>query len=117
MTGRARRKALIDAYKLAFPPMGIYAVRHVATGRMLIDRSANTTAALNRHRLELRLGTHRVKELQADWCAQGESAFAFEVLEGVQERTDPAFDYDAELARMLEAWRAKLPMGSEASYL
>lgn len=117
MTDRARRKALIDAYKLAFPPMGIYAVRHIATGRMLIDRSANTTAALNRHRTELRLGMHRIKALQADWRAQGEAAFAFEVLEAVQERSDPAFDYDAELARMLEAWRVKLPLGSEASYL
>ena len=117
MTDKARRKALIDAYKLAFPPMGIYAVRHIATGRMLIDRAANTTAALNRHRTELRLGVHRIESLQADWREQGEAAFAFEVLERIEERADPSFDYDAELARRLEAWREGLPLGSDASYL
>lgn len=116
MTDRARRKALIGAYKLAFPPMGIYAVRNVATGRMLVDRSANTTATLNRHRTELRLGLHRIRALQEDWRTLGESAFAFEVLEALEERTDPAFDYEAELARLLEAWRERVPQGSAMSY-
>ena len=116
MTDRARRKALIDACKLAFPPMGIYAVRHLASGRMLIDRSSNTTAALNRHRMELRLGMHRVRALQEDWREHGEAAFVFEVLERLEERPEPAFDYDAELARRLEAWRERLPLGSDASY-
>lgn len=117
MTDHARRKALIAAYKLAFPPMGIYAVRNLATGRMLLDRSANTTAALNRHRAQLRFGQHRIAALQEDWHEQGETAFVFEVLERIEERADPAFDYDTELARLLEAWRARVPAGSDASYL
>ena len=116
MTDRERRKALIGAYKLAFPPMGIYAVRNIATGRMLIDRNANTTAALNRHRMELRLGLHRVQALQEDWRLHGETAFAFEVLESVAERADPSFDYEAELTRLLDAWRERVPPGSSASY-
>lgn len=117
MTDRARRKALTAAYKLAFPPMGIYAVRHFATGRMLVDRSTNTTAALNRHRAELRLGLHRIRALQQEWNEQGEAAFVFEVLEPVEEQADPAFDYDAELAQRLQRWRERMPPGSEASYL
>lgn len=116
MTERERRKALIGAYKLAFPPMGVYAVRNFATGRMLIDRSANTTAALNRHRTELRLGLHRIKALQEDWRLHGEAAFVFEVLESVTERADPSFDYEAELARLLDAWRERVPPGSPAPY-
>ena len=51
---RAKRKALIQAYKLAFPPMGIYAIRNLRSGRVLIEQSANTTGALNRQRTQLR---------------------------------------------------------------
>ena len=80
---RARRKALLQAYKLAFPPMGIYAVRNRVSGRMLIEQSANTTGALNRHLTQLRLGMHRIRALQEDWRELGEDAFVFEVLQAM----------------------------------
>jgi hypothetical protein len=114
---RTRRKQLAQAYKLAHPPMGIYGVRHVPSGRMLIEQSANVTAALNRHRTELRFGTHRNRALQEDWRADGEAAFAFETLQPVDARTEPDFDYAGELARLLEAWRTRVPPGSDGSYL
>ena len=114
---RARRKALIGAYKRAFPPMGIYRIRNLESGRMLIDQSANTTAVLNRHRTELRLGMHRIRALQEDWRRQGEACFAFEVLHVLEERTEPSFDYAAELARLLAVWREQVPLGSGDSYL
>lgn len=117
MTDHGRRKALIDAYKRAFPPMGIYRLHNVESGRMLIDQSANTTAALNRHRTELRLGTHRIRALQEDWRRQGEAGFAFDVLHALEERPEPSFDYAAELARLLAPWRELIPPGSKDSYL
>ena len=114
---RAQRKALLQAYKLAFPPMGIYAIRNLGSGRMLIDQSANTTGALNRHRTQLRLGMHRIPQLQRDWHELGEAAFAFEVLQTQEQRAEPTFDYAAERAELLGAWRARIPPGSKDSYL
>ena len=114
---RAQRKALLQAYKLAFPPMGIYAIRNLASGRVLIDSSPNVTGALNRHRTQLRLGLHRIKALQEDWQVHGEAGFAFDMLQPVEERADPAFDYAAELQRLLLPWRERVPPGAPDSYL
>ncbi|WP_019467476.1 GIY-YIG nuclease family protein [Dyella japonica] len=114
---RIQRKALVQAYKLAFPPMGIFAIRNLANGRMLIDQSTNLTGAIHRHRIELTLGTHRNKPLMHDWQVHGDAGFAFEVLEKISERPEPDFDYKAELARRLASWRTRVPLGSAASYL
>nr|WP_199040590.1 GIY-YIG nuclease family protein [Dyella sp. ASV24] len=114
---RTRRKELTQSYKLALPPMGIYAVRNLASGKMLLDQSTNLTGALNRHLTELKLGSHRNKALMADWRAQGEAGFVFEVLEQIDERPEPDFDYKAEMARLLALWQARVPPGSAASYL
>jgi len=114
---RSQRKVLIEAYKLALPPMGVFSITNRANGKMLIDQSANVTAAFNRHRTELRLGTHRNKTLMEDWRLYGEANFAFDVLQKIEERPEPDFNYNAELANALANWRARIPLGSEASYL
>ena len=114
---RTRRKELTQAYKLALPPMGVFAIRNRVTGKMLIDQSTNLAGAINRHRTELTLGTHRNKALMDDWRAQGDAGFAFEVLTQLEERSEPDFDYRAEMARRLAEWRARVPLGSELSYL
>ena len=112
-----RQKALKQAYKQALPPMGIYAIRHIASGRSLLDASRNLTGALNRHRFELRQGVHRNRALQADWQRDGEAGFAFEILDRIEPQPEPDFDYAGELAMLLELWREKLPPGAENSYL
>lgn len=114
---RATRKALTQAYKMTSPPMGIFSIRNMVTGRMLIDQSTNLPGTMNRHRTELKLGSHRNKALMDDWRALGESAFAFEVLQKIDERSEPDFDYRAEMTRLLVAWRIRVPLGSVGSYL
>jgi len=113
---RTRNKELKLAYKLAFPVMGIYAIRHLGNGRIYLDQSSNLNGALNRHRLELKLGTHRNRARQQHWHEFGEAQFSFEILEQIKERTDPAFDYAAELGRCLAAWRLRVPSGTPESY-
>lgn len=117
MTGRARRKELLQAYRTALLPIGIFGIRNLASGRVLIGQSSNLPGSWNRHRMELRLGTHRNKALREDWHTYGESQFAFEVLQLVEERPEPDFDYAGELARCLGIWRARVPPGSADSYL
>ena len=105
---RAKRKAISQAYKLAFPSMGIFAIRNLATGRMLVDQSTNLSGSFNRHRTELLLGTHRNKALMTDWGIHGDAGFVFEVLQKIDERAEPDFDYKAELERLLAHWRAQV---------
>ena len=113
---KLKRKALKLAYKMALPPMGIFCIRNVESGRMLLDRSANLTGSLNRHRIDLQRGTHRNVALMTDWRRVGAAGFAFEVLEQLPERTEPDFNYDHELECRLDVWRRKVPLGSADSY-
>ncbi|WP_266159422.1 GIY-YIG nuclease family protein [Dyella silvatica] len=114
---RTRRKELTLAYKNTPPPMGIFCIRNLASGKMLIDQSTHLAGSLNRHRMELQLGTHRNKALLADWQNYGQVQFAFEVLEAIPQHPEPDFDYASELARRLRLWRARIPQGSAGSYL
>jgi len=58
----------------------VYCVRNTTTGRVLLGSSVNLHGPLNRHRSELKIGSHRCLELQADWNRLGEDVFAFEIL-------------------------------------
>lgn len=104
-----RQKALKQAYKLAFLAMGIYAIRNIANGRIYLDKTGNLGGALNRHRLELRWGSHRNKALLTDWREFGEAQFSFEVVEQIKESTDPRFDYAQTLEDRLAYWQAHFP--------
>jgi hypothetical protein len=117
MKDRTTRKALVDSYKLALRPMGIASITNRVNGKRLIEQSMNLTATFNRHRTELRFGTHRNKALLADWRSHGEANFDFEILQAIEERPEPDFDYAAELADFLAAWRIRIPPGSALSYL
>lgn len=113
---RSRNKALKAAYKLAFPAMGVFVIRNQVNGRWYVDQSSNLTGVLNRHRLELKWGTHRNRALQEDWRTHGEAQFSFEILEQITERTEPGFDYTAERVRCLAVWRERLFDGTIAGY-
>ena len=75
-----RRKEWSNLYKQARKAAGVYCVRNTVTGRVLLGSSVNLHGPLNRHRTELRLGSHRCEQLQEDWNRLGEDAFAFELL-------------------------------------
>lgn len=95
----------------AFPAMGIYAIRDTASGWARVGSSRNVVGTLNRIQFELRMGTHLDRSLQARWRSNP-SCLVFEVLERVKERSDPDFDYAAELALLEELHRAELGLGS-----
>jgi len=113
---KAQQKSLKLAYKLALPPMGIFAIRNTATGKVFLDKSSNLSGSINRHRMELKLGSHRNAALLADWRVYGEDKFAFEILEQIKQSTEPDYDYAEELNRLLANWRANYPLGAEKSY-
>jgi hypothetical protein len=108
------RRELVRQYKEAGPAAGVYAIRNLAEGRVYLGASMNVEGALNRARFELRQRGHRHKALMADWLRLGEAQFAFEVVDVLKKRDDPAFDAKAELADLLQLWRTELHCGDES---
>jgi len=103
------RKALARAYKEARRPMGVYCVRNLETGALIIGRSVDVQSVLNRERTSLRFGGHPDRRLQQEWNARGADAFAFEVLDTLQwPEDDPAFDPTADLLLLEAMWRERL---------
>lgn len=104
----ATRGELKRQYLQAHPPMGVYAIRNLATGRCEVHASMNVEAAMNRVRFELARKQHRNAQLLREWLEFGPDNFRFEVLDLVKKREDPAFDYRAELDALLALWREEL---------
>ncbi|HQR99165.1 MULTISPECIES: GIY-YIG nuclease family protein [unclassified Polaromonas] len=105
--GRTRSE-LKKQYRETPPPMGVYAIRSLSSGRVIVEASTNVHAAMNRARFELDRKSYRDKHLQQDWLAFGPDNCRFEVIDLVKRRDDPAFDYKAELAGLLAMWREEL---------
>ena len=73
-------KELKNACRQIHPVKGVFRITNIQNGRMFIDNSLDMNARWNRHKTELRLGTHRNKQLQEDWKRNGGESFSFEVL-------------------------------------
>lgn len=89
----------------AFPSMGIYLIRDNETGQVQVASSPNVYGAMNRIQFELRLRSHRNKVLQAEWNRSGPGRFDFEIVELLDEREDPDFDYVEELSTLEQIYR------------
>jgi len=86
---------------------GAYAVRCAATGKVWVGTSRNLDATKNGCWFMLRNGSHQEKSLQAEWNAQGEQAFEYEVLEALGDDVHP-LNVVALLKEMKGAWVARL---------
>lgn len=95
---------------------GVYAIRNVVTSRVFIAGSMNVQGTLNRHRFELRQGTHRNLLLSQEWSLHGESSFEFEALDMVKPHEDVAFDIARELEVLVALWRQEIPCQGERGY-
>lgn len=102
------RRAQIRRARDAFPPMGVYAIRNLATGEVRVQSSRNVPGAINRLTFELRQGCHRDRGLQSLWNERGTEGVRMEVLELVRERRESSFNYDAELALLTDLYRQEL---------
>ena len=113
----SRRSELKRAYKEKPPAMGVFAVRNLPEGKVLVGSSLNLPGALNRLRFELmHLGHRKFPALQEDWNRLGADAFSFEVLDVLEPPEEPGTDLGEEL-RILEAlWMERLRPYGEAGY-
>lgn len=110
------KQTLKREYKEAEIPAGIYRVWNKLQDRSLVGSSVNVAAMLNRHRAELKMGHHRNRDLQRDWDALGEDAFAFEILDTLPPRNEPGYDAKRELRVLEELWLERLAPYGERGY-
>ncbi len=95
-------------YKQAKRPMGVYRIRNRRDGKSYVGFATDIQARLNRHKAELRFGSHRNRELQEEWNAQGESSFQFEVLDELAPKEDSEGSRVDELRVLAAMWIARL---------
>ncbi|MCB0712362.1 MAG: GIY-YIG nuclease family protein [Ignavibacteriae bacterium] len=94
------KKELKEEYKQLKAPMGVFQIKNVSNNKVLIDNSPDMTSKWNRHKTELRFGSHRNSELQKDWNEKGEENFVFEVLSELENKGEENVDYRKELREL-----------------
>ena len=110
------RKELNREYQERPKPAGIFQVKNTVNGKVLLGSSLNLDGALNGHQFMLKIGSHRNKELLADWNEYGADKFVFEILEEVRVRDDPNFNLGDELTLLEMIWLEKLQPFGEKGY-
>jgi broad specificity phosphatase PhoE len=116
MTDRARRRELREQIAAHPPDAGVYAIRHRATGRVIVASAVNLAGARNRFDFAVATGTHSALDgqLGGDIAAHGPEGLAFEVLETVTvEPGTPDADLRADLATLEALWREQLGAGRD----
>jgi hypothetical protein len=114
---KQKRKELKQDYLQSARPAGVIAIRCKVNGKVLFVSSLNLNGVLDRHEFQLRLGGHYNKELQKDWNTYGRENFTFEILEQLEAKDDPTYDYSDDLAVLEELWLEELqPYDPERGY-
>ena len=96
------KKELKDAYKRQKPEAGVFQVQNKANGKVLIEGATNMPSKWNRHRTELRFGSHRNQQLQNDWNESGEDNFVFSVLSELKIKEGEALNLNEEVKLLKE---------------
>jgi len=104
------------AYKASRRPMGVFLIRNLVNDKIFVGATMNLDAMFNRIRFQLYAGSHPVKDLESDWKQLGASKFSFEVLEQINPREDPNYNYAADLETLEDLWLEKLEPYGEKGY-
>jgi len=102
------RKELVRKVMETPRPAGLYAVRNVRTGRLLLGSTPDLDGMLNRQRFQLEMGSHPDKDLQADWNELGADEFAFGILDRLDLKDDANIDPTEDLRALKAMWLEKL---------
>ncbi len=102
------KKELKKQYKQTLRPMGIYQVKNLVNGKILIGRSKNITGKLNSIKFQLEIGSYIDKILQEDFNEFGAANFLFETIDILEPEEDPNYDYNEDLKTLEEMWLEKL---------
>ncbi|MDF2962579.1 MAG: hypothetical protein K0S39_4314 [Paenibacillus sp.] len=110
-----RRKELVQQYKEIKTEAGIFQIRNTVNQKVFIGSTVNLKS-LNGKTLELKLGSHLNRQLQAEWNQFGEDAFVIEVLEVLARKEEGYFDAKDALKKLEEKWLNKVQPYGERGY-
>ena len=116
MDNKKSRRELNREYAERVKPAGVYQVKNLANGKVLLGSSLNLEGPLNRHKFMLKIGSHTNKALQNDWNEFDADKFAFEILEEAQRKDVPGFNLADELTLLEMIWLEKLQPFGERGY-
>jgi hypothetical protein len=102
------KSAAKNEYKRAKRPMGVYRIRNTRKNKSYIGCDTDLPAKINRHKAELKFGSHRNRELQEEWNLFGGSSFQFEVLDELDHKEDSQASPVEELQVLKEMWMNRL---------
>lgn len=105
---KENRKLLVREYKERKRQIGVFGIRNKVTNRVFIDKTLNLDVAYNRHRFTLNMGSHRNKELQADWNQYGEENFSYEIIETIEDNNDDQKATNDDLVELEELCRERI---------
>jgi len=94
------RKALLQAYKERKPRAGVYQLRNLNNGKVLVGSTTTLDTIWNSIHVQLKAGSHMATDLQADWNTMGAEAFTFEVLAEHEPALDSPRDLRTELKEL-----------------
>ncbi|MCC8984368.1 GIY-YIG nuclease family protein [Bradyrhizobium acaciae] len=101
------RKQAIAGYKKRASVAGVFAVRCRATGEVWVGQALDLDKIQNRIWFTLRMGSHRIAELQRAWSAHGADNLSFETLERIEDE-ELAYVRDTQLKERVHYWRTQL---------
>ncbi len=110
------KKELKQQYKESPPSMGIYCIKNLTSGKVFIGKSSDLRGKLNSIRFQLNHGSFINSELQKDYNNSGENDFSFEVIDTLETKDDPAYDYSRDLRILEQLWFEKLQPYDETGY-
>jgi len=110
------RKALMRQYKETPRTAGVAVVRHRASGKVFVFGGTDIPALVNRHRTQLKFGSHPNRALQADWKAMGEDQFDVEIVDTLAAPETADVDQRDDVAALEALWLEKLAPWEPAGY-
>ncbi|SKC72104.1 GIY-YIG nuclease family protein [Maledivibacter halophilus] len=109
------RKEKIVAYKERKIVGGVFIIKNIINGKMLILTSTDLYGCKNRFEFSQKTGSCVYMKLQSDWKKLGGEAFTFEILEKLEKKdTQTPKEFKEDIKVLEEIWLEKL--GSHKLY-
>lgn len=110
------KKDIKKEYKERAKPAGVFQVKNIVNGKVLLGSSLNLEGPLNGQKFMLTIGAHRNKVLQQEWNEYGADKFILEILEAVKVKDDPNFNLSDKLTLLEQIWLEELQPFGERGY-
>ncbi|MDF2686349.1 MAG: hypothetical protein K0S55_1530 [Clostridia bacterium] len=106
---KAKRKELMEKYKLMKPDMGLFIIRSKFNNKCYVENTLDIKSRINSTMFKLKSGGHPNRELQRDWLEHGDEYFSVDILEKLEYKNDDNnYNYSDDLTLLQMIWEEKL---------